>query len=79
MDCTECIKKQILNSEDKAIEIEYLEVDDFHNERIIKTIIISNIVGYKYIQDYIWEEVYNDIDAMGGYACVSIIESVVTI
>ena len=48
----------------------------FYDQRIITRTISSQIVGYKIIQHYIWEDAYNEQGKLGGIALQDIIEEV---
>ena len=69
------IYTNIYNAEDRIITVTAIPCV-FYDERTIKRVIVSILVGYKVIEDYIWEEAYNTNGIFGGYACVDIIKTI---
>jgi len=68
------IYTDVYNAEDRIITITAISCK-FYGERTTKRIIASKSVGYKVIEDYVWEEAYNTKGVFGGYACVDIIKT----
>ena len=44
----------------------------FYEERITQKTIKSELVGYQIIEDYIWQDTYNDKNELGGVSLIDI-------
>ena len=44
----------------------------FYGERITQKTIKSELVGYQIIEDYIWQDTYNDKNELGGVSLIDI-------
>ena len=70
----ELIKEKIEQAEDIDIDEETIPCT-FYGTRVTKRTSSSILIGYKYIEDYVWTATYNNTEILGGYSCTSITES----
>ena len=69
------LKWDIQEAPDCVIETETIPCA-FYGTRIVKRTYTSATLGYKFIEDYTWEEAYNTDNVHGGYDCTHVNESI---